>query len=105
MLNMSSHFISRLIRTTGICAMMIAIVALAFGSKGGGSDKKNSASFKSDFTPIRTTSGFTLKTWVPCYSGSHIFTQERTANTISFNTVVTYQKGNTIYIFALQIQR
>jgi hypothetical protein len=71
---------------------------LAFASKGGGGDKKNAAPFKNDFTPINAASGFTLKNGYS-YSGSYIFNQAKTADkTVSFNAMVSYQKGNSIYI-------
>ena len=76
--------------------MMLVVVALAFASKGGGG-KKKAAPLKNDFVPIRTTTGFTLKTGVP-YSGSQIFSIEKNTHYFSLNTVSTYQKGNTIFI-------
>jgi len=87
--------LKKLIRQISICVSLVILVVLAFASKGGGGDKKNN--IKNDFTPIRTTNGFTLKTG-PSYNGSHIFSQEKANDILSFNTVVTYQKGNTIYI-------
>ena len=80
--------------------MLLAIVGLTFASKGGGGgDKKKSTSFpfKSSFTPIRTTTGFTLKAG-PAYTGSYLLGQERTPHYVSLNTITTYQKGNTIFI-------
>jgi hypothetical protein len=83
-------------RKTIISFMLVAVAALAFASMGGGGNKK-SKSVKTDFVPIRTTNGFTLKAG-PSYRGSMTFGQEKTRNVISFNSVVTYQKGNTTYI-------
>jgi hypothetical protein len=88
--------IKKLTRLAFVSVMMIVVVALAFASKGGGG-KKKTPSFKSDFVPIRTTTGFTLRTGA-MYTGSHTFGIEKTDKVFSFNTVVTYQKGNTIYI-------
>jgi hypothetical protein len=80
---------------------MIGAFALALASSGGGDKKKAEALRKSDFTPIRTTNGFTLKAG-PAYTGSHTFTSVRTnssnSNFITRNTVVTYQQGNKVFI-------
>jgi hypothetical protein len=86
-------------RKTLISALLIAVVGLAFASKGGGGEKKkdNSIPLKTNFTPIRTTNGFTLKSG-PSYTGSSLLRQEKTEGYISFHTLVTYQKGNSIYI-------
>lgn len=81
---------------------VFALVAFGFvtfaaiGITGEGNKAKRK-SILGDFTPIRTTSGFTLKSG-PNYKGSVIFNQEKTNKALSFNTVVTYQKGNTTYI-------
>lgn len=88
----------KLIRQTVISTLLLAVVGLAFASKGGG-DKKNNKSIplKAEFTPIRTTGNFTLKS-SPAYSGSFFLGQEKTNTTISFNTLVTYEKGNSVFI-------
>ena len=71
---------------------------LTFASKGGGGDnKKANVPLKTNFVPIRTTSGFTLKAG-PTYAGSYSVGTENTHNYVSFNTLVTYEKGNSIYI-------
>jgi len=81
-----------------VSAVMVAVVGLAFASKGGGGDKnKANSPLKTNFTPIRTTNGFTLKAG-PSFSGSILLGTEKTANYVSFNTLVTYEKGNSIYI-------
>jgi len=78
------------------CALLFAVVALAFASKGGGDKKKNNG-IKNDFVPIRTTTGFTLKSGI-AYTGNHFLTSEKNNKVFSYNTIVTYQKGNTIFI-------
>jgi hypothetical protein len=89
----------RLMRQTIVSALMVAVVGLAFASKGGGGDKKgsNKIPLKTEFTPIRTTGTFTLKSG-PTYTGSFVLGQEKTKNYLSINTLVTYQKGNSIFI-------
>lgn len=89
----------RLMRLTIISALMVAVVGLAFASKGGGGDKKSNSKvpLKTEFTPIRTTATFTLKAG-PSYTGSFLLGQEKTKNYLSINSLVTYQKGNSIFI-------
>lgn len=81
---------------------LISFVLIGFGifaiaSMGGGGNKSKDKSIRPEFTPIRTTNGFTLKAG-PSYHGSMIFGQEKSRNLVSYNSLVTYQKGNTTYI-------
>ena len=85
-----------MLKKTIISCAMIGVVALAAASSGGG-DKKKGLLRSPEFTPIRTTHGFTLKAG-PAYTGSHIFSSERTSNYVTFNSVVTYQQGNKVFI-------
>jgi len=90
----------RLMRLTIVSAIMVAVVGLAFASKGGGGDKKSPKDkipLKTEFTPIRTTGTFTLKSG-PSYTGSFVLGEEKKKNYLSVNTLVTYQKGNSIFI-------
>jgi hypothetical protein len=89
----------KLMRKTIVCVLMIAVVGLTFASKGGGGDKKssNKIPLKTEFVPIRTTGTFTLKAG-PSYAGSFLLGQEKTKSYISINSLVTYQKGNSIFI-------
>ena len=80
-----------------ISFVLIGFGALALASMGGGGDKSKKKSVKPEFVPIRTTNGFTLKAG-PSYHGSIIFGQEKNKNLVSYNSIVTYQKGNTTYI-------
>ncbi|WP_207513185.1 hypothetical protein [Longitalea luteola] len=86
-----------MLKKTIISCAMIGAFALALASSGGGDKKKAEALRKPDFTPIRTTNGFTLKAG-PTYTGSHILSSVRTNNYITHNTVVTYQQGNKVFI-------
>ena len=99
MLTPNTIELRKLIRTMLISALLTAVFGLTFASKGGGGEKKkdNSIPLKTNFTPIRTTTGFTLKSG-PTYTGSYLMGQEKTNDYISFHTLVTYQKGNSIYI-------
>ena len=80
-----------------VAAVMLGIAGFAVASMGGEKRNKKSSKITADFTPIRTSAGFTLKAG-PSYKGSMIFNQEKTAGHLSFNTLITYQKGNTTYI-------
>lgn len=99
MQNQASIQLRKLIRKAFISALLVIVVGLAFASKGGGGDKKknNSPALKKDFTPIRTTNGFTLKTG-PTFAGSYFVSQEKTKNYISFHNIATYEKGNTLFV-------
>ena len=81
---------------------MFGAVMLAVASSGGGKKKKSASTRQSSFTPIRTTKGFTMKAG-PTYTGSHIFnSRQTTTGFVMYNTVVTYQKGNMIFILPYQ---
>ena len=98
MLILTTIEVRKLMRKTLICTLMIAVVGFAIASKGGGGDNKKTAiPLKTNFVPIRTTNGFTLKAG-PSYSGSMIIGAEKTREYVSFSTLVTYQKGNSFYI-------
>jgi hypothetical protein len=88
---------NHMLKKTIISCAMIGAFALALASSGGGDKKKAEALRKPDFTPIRTTNGFTLKAG-PAYTGSHTFSSVGTNNFITRNTVVTYQQGNKVFI-------
>ena len=84
-------------KTLIIGLAMVGTVALALASSGGGGNKKKSlASAKQGFTPLKSSYGLALKAG-PNYSGSYIYSTQRD-NILSYNTLVTYKKGNTIFI-------
>src|SRR5580704_500512 len=98
MLILTTIGLRKLMRKKLISALMVAVVGLAVASKGGGGDNKKTAiPLKTNFVPIRTTNGFTLKAG-PSYSGSMVIGAEKTREYVSFSTLVTYQKGNSFYI-------
>ncbi|HEX6180081.1 MAG TPA: hypothetical protein VFZ47_02490 [Chitinophagaceae bacterium] len=87
-----------LARKSAICFALTVIAILTFASKGGGGgDKNKNVPVTSQFTPIRTTNGFTLKSG-PVYRGSQLFSQQKKNDVITLNSVITYKKGNTTYI-------
>lgn len=76
---------------------MIGTVVLALASSGGGGNKKKSlASAKQGFAPLSSSTVLSLKAG-PNYTGSYIYSTHRN-NVVSYNTLVTYQKGNTIFV-------
>lgn len=83
-----------------ISSLLLGFAAFAIASMGGGGSKKEKTA-KPEFTPIRTTNGFTLKAG-PSYRGSMIFGQEKSKNLVAYNSIVTYQKGNTTYILPVK---
>jgi hypothetical protein len=93
--------LNHMLKKSIISTAMIGAVVLALASSGGGDKKKSEASRNSAFTPIRTTNGFTLKAG-PNYTGSRLFSVERNNNYVTYNSVVTYQKGNSVIILPHQ---
>ena len=98
MLKLSTIELRKLMRKLLISASLVAVVGLAVASKGGGGDKqKANTPLKTNFIPIRTTNGFTLKVG-PNFTGSTIVSTQKTREYVSFNTLITYQHGNMTYI-------
>ena len=95
--------LNHMLKKTIISCAMIGAFALALASSGGGDKKKAESLRKPDFTPIRTTNGFTLKAG-PAYTGSHTFNSVRANNYITRSTVVTYQQGNKVFILPYNSQ-
>jgi hypothetical protein len=93
--------LNHMLKKTIISTAMIGAVALALASSGGGDKKKSETPRNSAFTPIRTTNGFTLKAG-PSYTGSRLFSIERNNSYTAYNSVVTYQKGNSVIILPHQ---
>jgi hypothetical protein len=91
----------KLTQKFSIFCLLLVFVALGFASsssKGGGGEKKNKSALMSNFTPIRSINGFTLRSIRPSFSGSLIRSQEKENNRLSLSTLITYQRGNTTYI-------
>jgi hypothetical protein len=83
------------------CMLMLSIVALSVASSGG--KKKKGSAVEPAFTPLRSSGGFTLKS-SPAYSGSHLLSTARNKEFTLYNSVVTYQRGNTIYVLPSQVK-
>ena len=98
MLTPATIRLRKLMRKVLVSALLIAVVGLADASKGGGGEKKKeTTSLKNNFTPIRTTSGFTLKAG-PTLTANYSLGTEKTSNYVSFNTLLTYKNGNSVYV-------
>ncbi|MEJ7768449.1 MAG: hypothetical protein WKF89_11605 [Chitinophagaceae bacterium] len=80
-----------------ISIVLTGLTFLAVASIGGDKNKSKASSLKEGFTPLRTSRGFTLKAG-PAYKGSVILKEERTANSVSYKSLITYTKGNSTYI-------
>jgi len=93
--------LNHMLKKTIISSTLVGVVALAIASSGGGIKKRSETSMRPEFEPIRTTKGFTLRAGAT-YMGSHILNVSRTSNIITYNTLITYQKGNTVYILPHQ---
>jgi hypothetical protein len=87
-----------IVRKVASCFVLTAVAIITFGSSGGGGgDKNKNRNFNKDFTPIRTSSGFTLKAG-PTYNGSQLLNVRKQKDVVCLTSVVTYQKGNTTFI-------
>ncbi len=82
---------------TATISMLLGLTIFTFASIGGDKNKAKNTSLHSNFTPVRTIRGFTLKEGLT-YRGSMILKQEKSINSILYSSLITYQKGNSIYI-------
>ncbi len=84
------------LRKISISLLFVGLTYFTFASIGGGKHK-SSNSRKAAFTPIKTSKGFSVRSGLN-YRGTVILNEERTPGRISYNSLVTYQKGNATYI-------
>ncbi len=96
MIQFNNPSIVKLFRRTAVSLFLVGLVALAYASTGGG-DKKNMSPFRNNFTPIRSSLPFTLKSST-VYSGSTYRIHDVDNNKVSLHTMITYQRGNTTFI-------
>jgi hypothetical protein len=87
--------LNHMLKRSLIFATMIGVVVIALASSGGG--KKRTAFPIPVFTPLRSTGTFILKSRSD-YAGSQEFIRMNDQNSILYKSVVTYQKGNCIYV-------
>lgn len=87
--------LNHMLKKSIISITMIGVVALAIASSGGG-DKKKATVAAPGVNKLKTTPGFSLKAG-RSYSNS-LMLKNRPNNYALNNSVLTYRKGNTIYI-------
>ena len=92
---------NHMLKKSIVSLSLIGVVALALASSGGGSRKKTSKLFSPEFAPIKTSTGFSMRSGVT-YAGSMITSVHKNRTSMNFNSLVTYQKGNVIYILPNQ---
>jgi hypothetical protein len=85
------------LRKITISTFLLGFTVFTFASIGGDKNKSKGKSIPSGISSIHSSHGFSLKEGFK-YRGSLRLKQEKTANYIAFNSLVTYQKGNTTYI-------
>ena len=86
--------INHMLKKSIICLAMIGAVTLALASSGGGEKRRSAPS--AGINMLKATPGFSLKAGRN-YSTS-LALRSRSYNLALTNTVLTYRKGNTIYI-------
>lgn len=84
-----------------ISCFMIGAVALALASSGGG-DKKKTTVVSPGVKTLKTTPGFSLKAG-RSYSNA-LALKNKQNNLCLANSVLTYRKGNTIYILPTTVR-
>ncbi len=87
--------LNHMLKKSLVSLMLLGVVVLALASSGGGKSKKKPSLNTSISTNVYTN-GFSLKSG-PKYTGS-LLNKERSTNYTLYNSIVTYQKGNTIYV-------
>lgn len=85
------------VRKISVSLLLVGLTYFAVASIGGGKNKSNHNIRKTAFTPIKTSKGFSIKSGLT-YRGTVILKEEKTVGYISYNSLVTYQKGNATYI-------
>ena len=93
--------LNHMLKKSIVSLTFIGVVALALASTGGGIKKKSNKLFNPEFAPIKTSTGFSMRSGVS-YSGSLITSTQKNKTSINLNSLVTYQKGNVIYILPNQ---
>jgi hypothetical protein len=88
--------LNHMLKKSLTCAPMLAVVAIALASSGGGKNKPASSN-SVGIIPVTARGAFTLKS-KPSYSGSHLLSTMNLKNSTVYRSIITYQKGNTIFI-------
>ena len=94
--------IQRILKAKILTVILIGISLAAFATLGDGSKKSSYSRSLLSYKPVYNYKSFTLKSGYS-YRGSNIFsTKTSQENYITFNKVITYQKGNITYILPLK---
>jgi hypothetical protein len=89
-----------LTRKTATLALIAAFSVAAFATLGDGKSKGKKSSLLNNKSSV-VHGKFSLKSGYQ-YRGSQIINQQKTNNSITLNSVITYQKGNTTYIVPMK---
>lgn len=85
-------------RKTLATISFLCLYGVVFGSfVGTVGDKNNDSKNTKVYSNLKNTMQFSLKNGM-MYRGNKILSTQRTEKSVIFNSVVTYHKGNTIYI-------
>lgn len=95
--NISSFLFSR---KTAVIVVFAALSLAAFGTLGDGKSKKKPGTLLKNKTAV-TPGQFSLKSGYQ-YRGSQLINQQKEENSITLNSLVTYQKGRMTYIVPLK---
>jgi hypothetical protein len=87
-------------RKTAALVLIAAFSVTAFATLGDGKSKGKKSSLLNNKTSV-VHGKFSLKSGYQ-YRGSQIINQQKTNNSITLNSVITYQKGNTTYIVPMK---
>lgn len=90
------------LRRKAVTLVLVSLAIAAFATLGDGNSKGKKKSILNKKT-IVTPGKFSLKSGYQ-YRGSQVINQQRTDNTITLNSIVTYQRGNMTYIVPLKTQ-
>jgi hypothetical protein len=86
-------------RKTLMLMAFMCLYAVSFGSYVGAGDKKDTKSknTKVVFSNLKSTMNFSLRNGM-MYRSNKVVSTQRCEKSVLYNSVVTYSKGNTIYI-------
>lgn len=86
-------------RKTLMLTALLCLYVVSFGSYVGAGDKKETKTknTKTVFSNLKGTMNFSLRNGM-LYRGNKVVSTQRCEKSVLYNSVVTYSKGNTIYI-------
>jgi hypothetical protein len=89
----------KFIKKTFAIALLFSMTSVAFADKGAGKKNKNKflLNINTNNNSLRNSIALNLKSGLK-YKGSLLTSQQNSGNSLISSSVVTYQKGNTVYI-------